>query len=90
MSLCAGDGGEVETGDIDGAYWELAHDIGGEPLAEETEAGEEVRKGSDFTPRYFVEGKEEERSTERDRDRDLEHESECGEGGEEGIDVSDR
>lgn len=58
----------METGDIDGAYWELAHDIGGEPLVEETDAGEEVRNRSDCALRYFVDDRAEERSIERDLD----------------------
>ena len=36
-SLRAGDGGEVERGDDDGAYCELVQDMGGDALPEESE-----------------------------------------------------
>ena len=35
--LRAGDGGEVERGDDDGAYCELVQDMGGDALPEESE-----------------------------------------------------
>jgi hypothetical protein len=67
VSLCAGEGGDVEMGDIDGAYCELAHDIGGDPLVDETDAqGDELRNLLGLALRNCVEGKGDARSGERE------------------------
>ena len=43
-SLCAGDGGDVESGEEDGAYCELVQDMGGDALPEECDAKGDVER----------------------------------------------
>lgn len=43
-SPCAGDGGDVESGEEDGAYCELVHDMGGDPLPDECDANGDVER----------------------------------------------
>jgi len=61
----------VDTGDIDKAYWELEHDIGGEPLVDESDAeGEVLLKSSTWVLGRSTNGEAEESRSDGDRDRD--------------------
>ena len=42
VSLCAGEGGDVDRGEHEGAYSELVHDIGGDALPDEIDVNGDV------------------------------------------------
>ena len=50
-SLCAGEGGDVDRGEHEGAYSELVHDIGGDALPDEMDANGDVGRPPPLPPR---------------------------------------
>ena len=47
VSLCDGDGGDVDTGETEAAYRELEYDIAGDALVDDTEASDDEHRNSE-------------------------------------------